>query len=229
MKIDLETPGAAQQNPAATQQPAQEPSAALRAENVGATILKKDIAAQVPEALSPEMIAYTNSTLKAAISEILGQVLPPIIAEMKKPSEKDRLAGEEHDKFMERMKREKQQGFEQDAQNKANLEKLQRDCSHTDANARPSISLNHNFPDHLPRGICVQCRLMIEPAHYSLAVPGLNNETQVNYYLGQLAKQGITGWKPFYNKTTGRCTHFLIPEHALYQRVRELEARNGGN
>jgi hypothetical protein len=228
MKIDLNQPGAAAVVTAdATADVASSaPSALEQAENVGATIYKKDIAAQTPEALSPEVQAYTNSTVKAAIAEVFAQLMP-MFERMKQPTPKEKAEQDAIDAYMARSKREKQQGFEQDAQNRANLAKLQADCSHTDQNNRSAISLNHNFPDRLPRGICVQCRLMIAPAHYELAVPGLDNEVLTQKFLADLAKQDIKGWKPFYNKTTGRCTHFLIPEHPLYHRVREQDAKSG--
>lgn len=196
------------------------------AENVVATIHKRDVAEAVPEALTPQMIAYTNSTVKAAISEVLANFLP-MLEKLKQPSPKEQRELDEFDKLQERFKREKQQGFEQDAQNRINLELQQKNCSHMDQNNRSALSLTHNYPDRLPRGICVHCRVMIEPAHYILAVPGLDTEAKTNFYLGELAKQGITGWKPFYNPKTGRCTHFLIPEHPLYGRVREQEAKQG--
>jgi hypothetical protein len=203
----------------------QEANAVEQAENATSTIHKKDVARMVPEAMSPEMLAYTNSTIRAAISDaisgVLSQVLPPIISELKKPSEKDRLAMEERAAFLERMRREKAQGFEQDKINRANLKAQQEACQHLDKNNNESIALSHNYPDRLPRGICVQCRQMIEPKHYELAVPGLNNLIQAEEYL---AKCGYVSWTPFVNPKTGIVTHFLVPEHPLYHRVRRIEA-----
>lgn len=204
---------------------AQNANAVEQADNATSTMYKRDLAKAVPEAMSPEMLAYTNSTIKAAISDaissVLSQVLPPIITELKKPSETDRLAMEERAAFLERMKREKKQGFEQDQINRANLKAQQKGCAHLDKNEKEAIALTHNYPDRLPRGICVQCRLLIEPKHYELAVPGLNNLVQAEDYL---KKCGYEGWTPFVNPKTGIITHFLVPEHPLYHRVRRLEA-----
>jgi hypothetical protein len=48
----------------------------------------------------------------------------------------------------------------------------QQACSHRRGQRKWAIGLQHNFPDHLPRGICLLCGLVIHPAHWVDWVPG---------------------------------------------------------
>lgn len=50
------------------------------------------------------------------------------------------------------------------------LQETQNNCNHQ--NARDwAIGLQHNFPDDLPRGICLRCFLVIHPKHWESGGP----------------------------------------------------------
>jgi len=69
-------------------------------------------------------------------------------------------------------------------------------CRHRDTIDRPTINLVHNFPDGLPRGVCVHCGDWIHPAEWQFTAP---------------TRQFPRG-KPF-----------IIPAHPLYMEVIHLE------
>ena len=47
----------------------------------------------------------------------------------------------------------------------------QASCSHKDKNQRWAITLTHNFPDRMPRGLCPLCHLYIQPKHWEFRAP----------------------------------------------------------
>jgi hypothetical protein len=46
------------------------------------------------------------------------------------------------------------------------LAHVRRNCSHRYANKDWSIGLQHNFPDGLPRGICLKCSTVMHPVRF---------------------------------------------------------------
>jgi len=93
-----------------------------------------------------------------------------------------------------RMFREQQNWRQQEEENRKTRELIQSQCTHKDKNGRWAISLQHNFHDLLPRGICTHCLVNIWPAHIE--------------------------FKP----VDGKSTAVLIKAHALYEVVQQLEA-----
>jgi len=76
---------------------------------------------------------------------------------------------------------------------------LQEGCAHKDKNGKWNISLQHNYHDRMPRGLCNVCGLFIHPSYWD--------------------------FRPVQDPTTGvvKDTAFIIKEHALYGIVRQLE------
>lgn len=59
----------------------------------------------------------------------------------------------------------------EDAELAFRREKRKYDCSHLDGNGDWAIGLQHNFPDRLPRGICLRCNMVIHPGHWEVTNP----------------------------------------------------------
>jgi hypothetical protein len=76
---------------------------------------------------------------------------------------------------------------------------MQEACPHKDKNEKWAINLQHNFPDHQPRGICPHCNYCIEPAHW--VIPGA----------------GFDGGN-------GAGQPYIVSEDKLYYIVRQLES-----
>lgn len=95
---------------------------------------------------------------------------------------------------------EQEQWRQQEIEKEANKKALQAGCPHKDQNQKWNISLQHNFHDHMPRGVCNMCGIYIYPAHWD--------------YRPVTQDGGLTV------KDVG----FVVPEHPLYHIVRQLEA-----
>lgn len=117
---------------------------------------------------------------------------PEKLREAQKPYEDPlKLARELHE----------QQAWRKQEQDKvANTKATQDNCPHKDRNGKWNISLQHNFHDHMVRGICNICGIFIHPAYWD--------------------------YRPVTDATTGvvKDTAFVVQEHKLYHIVRQLEA-----
>jgi hypothetical protein len=78
-------------------------------------------------------------------------------------------------------------------------QQMQDQCPHLDAQEKTTIRLQHNFPDRSPRGICVLCHGLIEPARW--VIPGA----------------GFDGGN-------GLGVPYIEPEHRLYFKVRQIQS-----
>lgn len=67
--------------------------------------------------------------------------------------------------------RKTQQSLSEDEQVKMRRDGLQRACSHRFLDNSWSVGLQHNFPDYLTRGLCLQCGLVIHPKHWACGGP----------------------------------------------------------
>lgn len=105
--------------------------------------------------------------------------------------------------------RERENNRKQFHEDLARTKARQDACSHKDDNEKWAICLQHNFPDHMPRGICPLCQAYIEPAHWVDAA----NEEQAQI---QATKLGT--------KVSGHC--YIVPEHQLYHIVRWIESKS---
>lgn len=76
------------------------------------------------------------------------------------------------EKAVEREKRERAQFRESMRVAVERQREIKERCHHKDAKNSYSVSLVHNFPDHMPRGICMKCHLLIEPEHFDYGADG---------------------------------------------------------
>lgn len=53
----------------------------------------------------------------------------------------------------------------------SNHQKMQDACSHLTYAGYWALGITHNYPDMLPRGICMQCTLVIAPSHWECGGP----------------------------------------------------------
>jgi hypothetical protein len=60
-------------------------------------------------------------------------------------------------------------------------QRMQDNCSHKTADQWWDIGLQHNFPDMLPRGVCLRCSLVIAPRHWADAGPGKIEAVPAHY------------------------------------------------
>lgn len=216
MKLDLSTPGAAQQ----------EPKKESAGEQLEAPVspLKKDAPAG---ALNPEVIAYMNSAIRESIASIMGELVP-VLRKLNEPSpiEKDQL--ETLARTKERMVREKKNMMAQEAEARQTQAEKQRQCGHIDQNGKLAVSAIHNFPDRRPRGFCSKCTLFITPKEYRVAPPSVETLEQAAQYIKYVAEtEGIVGIVPYENPKTHKISHLLWPEHPLYRLVLTAEAAQG--
>jgi hypothetical protein len=68
--------------------------------------------------------------------------------------------------------RERENNRKQFLENRKITLEIQERCPHKDKNERWAINLQHNFPDHMARGICPLCFILIEPAHWEIKATG---------------------------------------------------------
>jgi hypothetical protein len=138
-----------------------------------------------------------RETVKELIAE-LGPVFqsialtPEKLREAQKPYEDPaKLARELH---------EQESWRRQEVEKEATRKALQESCPHKDKNGKLNISLQHNYHDHMPRGICMVCGIFIHPAYWD--------------------------YRPVTDEVTGKVQDkgFIVPEHKLYYLVRQLEA-----
>jgi len=219
---------AAEAQASLTQESRPEPSAVEQLE-AAQTPHKKDIAAAAPELLSPAAIQMMSALVQAAVKEAMTSVTSTM-ERLNQPSAKEKQEIEDIENFKLRMKREKAQGFEQDATNRLNLKNKQDHCAHRDQNEKSAISLIHNMPSRQVAGICVICQKIIQGGHYELAPPGrtgILSLAEAEKFIESLVKEGVTGVKPYVNPKSGRVTHFLMPPDREYQRVLDQEAKMG--
>ena len=93
--------------------------------------------------------------------------------------------------------REREKTRKDTEEGRARTRAQQENCPHLDKNGKWAINLQHNFPDHKPRGMCPLCFIYIEPAHWDLHPP----------------TPEFPDGEPY-----------VIPEHRLYHIVRTLES-----
>jgi len=141
---------------------------------------------------------------KNEVRDIIKEVfagLAPILEKVALTPEKIREANKPYidPAAIARELRERQQLREQENERLRNTRAIQQACPHKDRNEKWAISLQHNFPDHQPRGLCPLCGVCIEPAHW--VIPGA----------------GFDGGN-------GMGKPYIVPEDPLYHIVRMLES-----
>jgi len=133
--------------------------------------------------------------IAAALKDILPAIAltPEKLREAQKPWEDPMVTA--------RKNHEQEQWRRQEQEKEANKRSLQEHCAHKDANEKWNISLQHNYHDHLPRGICKICGLFIHPAYWD--------------YRPVVQADGSVKDKAF-----------IVKEHPLYHIVQLLESRS---
>lgn len=53
----------------------------------------------------------------------------------------------------------------------AEQDRIKSRCSHLDANGHWALNVVHNFPDRMPRGLCIRCTIVIHPTHFESGGP----------------------------------------------------------
>lgn len=152
-----------------------------------------------PAALTPDMQAFINASIQAAVSGVFTQIAP-VLQSIALTPEKLQAAMKPYEDpaKVARELRERQQMKEQDAEARRNTALRQKNCPHQDKNGNWAIDLVHNFPDHQPRGVCPLCHVWIHPQEWRIEAPDAANPK-------------------------GHAK--IVPEHPLYQVVRLLEAQ----
>jgi hypothetical protein len=131
-------------------------------------------------AINPEIQAYMNASIGAAIKEAVAGVfasLGPILKDMQMTPDKIRAANTPYiDPAKEaRNKRETEKSKQDERELRAAEAARKAACPHLDQNSRPSVRLIHNFPDRAPRGICVICQDLITPQMWVIGPPDAEN------------------------------------------------------
>ncbi len=143
----------------------------------------------------------TNAELIRTIVHELFKEMAPILQSVALTPEKLREANRPYEDplVLARELHEQQQWRKQEEEKEANKRALQASCTHKDRNQKWNISLQHNYHDYLPRGICKICGLFIHPAYWD--------------------------YRPVTDPVTHsvKDTAFIVKEHPLYHIVRELE------
>lgn len=142
---------------------------------------------------------------KAEVKEIIKEVFSgfaPVLEKIALTPEKLREANKPYEDpaAIARELRERQQLREQENERLRNDKARQEACPHKDKNEKWAINLQHNYPDHQPRGLCPLCGICIEPAHW--VIPGA----------------GFDGGN-------GLGKPYIVPEDKLYHIVRYLESQ----
>ncbi len=132
------------------------------------------------EAISPTVQGFINASISAAVKEAVSgvfQSLGPILQSMALTPDKIRDATKPYvdPAVVARNKRETEKSKQDERELRASEAARKAACPHLDQNSRPSVRLCHNFPDRLPRGICVLCQDFIEPRHWVIGPPDAEN------------------------------------------------------
>ena len=131
-------------------------------------------------AINPEIQAYMNASIGAAIKEAVAgvfQSLGPILQSMALTPDKIRDATKPYvDPAVEaRNKRETEKSKQDEKELRAMDAARKAACPHLDQNQRTSIRLVHNYPDRQPRGICPICHDLITPREWVIGPPDAEN------------------------------------------------------
>lgn len=146
------------------------------------------------ESIQSERDAALVQNAIAAVFKELGPVLQSIALTPEKLREANKPYEDPADIARE-LRLRKQQDAQQEEGRKRKALKQSR-CTHAYKTGLGAINLTHNFPDNMPRGTCMLCELFIEPAHWQIGPP--------------------TSEYP-----DGKA--YIVPEHPLYYKVRNLE------
>ena len=135
---------------------------------------------QVPDSMrNPAEQAYINSSISAAVKEAI-MAMAPILQSVAMTPEKmlemerlRRAPGEDEVRAKQREARERKLMKEDLQEAERNKKWIQDNCPgpHKDKNGKWSISIIHNYPDRMPRGVCTHCHLFIEPTHWEIGSP----------------------------------------------------------
>ena len=145
-----------------------------------------------------EFIRETVKQLIQEMSPIFSSIAltPDKLREAQKPYEDPvKLARQLH---------EQQSWRKQEEEKNAAKKNLQNGCSHKGRNGKWNISLQHNYHDHMPRGLCNVCGIFIHPQYWDF----------------RPITHSATAARESYVEDKG----FIIPEHPLYHVVRQLES-----
>jgi hypothetical protein len=129
-----------------------------------------------PQALTPEVQAFMNTSISATIKEIFAGMQPMLASIALTPEkieqmEAARRAPTEDERARKaREKREKALQKEEIDQNRKNLKASQENCLHRYVNGSQSISAVRNYPDRQTRFICHLCMSYFEPRHWEVGI-----------------------------------------------------------
>lgn len=142
------------------------------------------------------MIAETTKETTKAIFEQFA----PLMQSMALTPDKLREANKpwEDPAALARKNHEQENWRRQETDKTAAFKQRQTQCTHKDRNGLYAISLQHNFHDNMPRGICLKCELYIHPTYWD--------------YRPVTAKDGTITEKAL-----------VVPAHPLYHIVQEIE------
>jgi hypothetical protein len=165
---------------------------------------------QPAEIINPSSQGAVNAMISAAVSEAVKSVfasLQPHLSAMALSPEKLAIAIKEANRpvitpeamaLKLREERESLKSREDEQEVRKQTAARQASCSHQDRAQHEAISLIHNWPDHMPRGICPLCHILIEPACWKIGTAITHPERKDHAY--------------------------IQPESPLYFRVRNLES-----
>jgi hypothetical protein len=148
----------------------------------------KDQKLQVPPSgLTPEMLAYINSTTAATIKEVIAGMMP-VISQLAMTPEKIALAEEirrrptaEQEAMKAREKRERLLTQQEASENAANKRALQENCAHRYPTGQLSVSTCRNYPDRQPRFLCHLCTSFFTPREWRIGPPDAENPRGVPF------------------------------------------------
>lgn len=124
-----------------------------------------------PAMLSPESIAFMNSSIAAAVREAVSS-LGPIMVQMEQAR---RAPTPEQQTAQAREERERANLAQDLNEQRLGKERLQERCPHKYPSGQYAISVIHNFPDRQARGTCHLCGCWFHPREWEILAPTRQN------------------------------------------------------
>jgi hypothetical protein len=150
-----------------------------------------------PKPVTPE--DPNRAMIRDVVKELFKE-MGPILQSIALTPEKLREAQKPYEDPLQiaRELHEQENWRQQERDKEKNKADLQAHCTHKDKNGKWNVSLQHNWHDMQPRGICKICGLFIHPAYWD--------------FRPEADAKGVVKDKAY-----------IVPEHKLYYIVRELE------
>lgn len=152
-----------------------------------------------PAGLTPEMQAFMNASMSAAIKEAFASmsgILDRVALTPEKLAAAEALRRAPDPAKVDRDKREKALMVFEQEENAANRARVQATCLHRYPNGQLTLHIVRNYPDRQARGSCPICNMWIHPREWRVGPPTPDGKNP-------------------------RGTPYIADEHPLYHLVKE--------